>query len=307
MEPWFKTLFPKLNRFIRVAGTSQPPMPVIVGVPRSGTTLTRFVLDSHPLFTIPPETHFLPELARLPLGQQTPQRVFSIITGADSWPDFHLPADGLMNALVSLRPFTTTEAVRTFFRVYAARFGKERWGEKTPSYGSHMDAIERLLPESRFIHVIRNGLDVAVSVRPLWFSPGHTIREIARDWRDRLETIRRLGRGRAHYLEIRYETLVTDLPTVARELCQFLDVPFSEDMCRYYEKAPGRLNEHEGRTGANGAWRLTKEQRINQQIMTTRPPQVERINRWRSELTAGEVAEFRQEAGALLDKLGYAS
>ena len=72
-------------------------------------------------------------------------------------------------------------------------------------------------------------------------------------------------------------------------------------------KSPGRLNGHEGRAGADGAGWLTKEQRFNQQILTTRPPQVERINRWRCELTGEEVAEFRREAGALLDELGYAS
>jgi hypothetical protein len=34
-------------------------MPIIVGAPRSGTTLLRFMLDSHPELAIPPETGFL--------------------------------------------------------------------------------------------------------------------------------------------------------------------------------------------------------------------------------------------------------
>ena len=37
-------------------------MPFIVGVGRSGTTMLRLMLDAHPELTIPPETHFVPDL-----------------------------------------------------------------------------------------------------------------------------------------------------------------------------------------------------------------------------------------------------
>src|SRR5262249_61450483 len=43
----------------------RPPAPFVVGVPRSGTTLLRLMLDAHPALAIPPETHFLPKLIRL--------------------------------------------------------------------------------------------------------------------------------------------------------------------------------------------------------------------------------------------------
>jgi hypothetical protein len=39
------------------------PMPIIVGAPRSGTTLLRFMLDAHPVLAIPPETGFLASVA----------------------------------------------------------------------------------------------------------------------------------------------------------------------------------------------------------------------------------------------------
>src|SRR5207342_1162868 len=35
------------------------PMPIILGSPRSGTTLLRLMLDAHPALAIPPETGFL--------------------------------------------------------------------------------------------------------------------------------------------------------------------------------------------------------------------------------------------------------
>ncbi len=38
------------------------PVPFIVGVGRSGTTMLRLMLDAHPDLTIPPETHFVPKV-----------------------------------------------------------------------------------------------------------------------------------------------------------------------------------------------------------------------------------------------------
>lgn len=53
-----------------------PPVPFIVGVPRSGTTLLRLLLDAHPELSIPPETGFIPDaLKALAAGPADPSRV----------------------------------------------------------------------------------------------------------------------------------------------------------------------------------------------------------------------------------------
>ncbi len=46
-------------------GAAGVPAPFVVGVNRSGTTLMRMMLDAHPDLTMPPETHFVPELIEL--------------------------------------------------------------------------------------------------------------------------------------------------------------------------------------------------------------------------------------------------
>ena len=56
------------------AASRRPPAPFIVGVNRSGTTLLRLMLDSHPQLTIPPETHFVPEMIRLARRENTTRK-----------------------------------------------------------------------------------------------------------------------------------------------------------------------------------------------------------------------------------------
>ena len=112
-------------------------MPVIVGSPRSGTTLLRLMLDAHPQLAIPPETGFLALGAGLADGAGDALENFcgNIMRhppDAPNWPDFHLSADTLRAELGALDPFDVGAALRAFYRMYAARFGKSRWGEKTP-------------------------------------------------------------------------------------------------------------------------------------------------------------------------------
>jgi sulfotransferase family protein len=280
-------------------------MPMIVGVPRSGTTLLRMILDSHPQLAIPPETWFLPAVAALDPDGATLTEVCRVLTESPTWPDFHMSADEMRASLQRLDPFSPAEAVRSFYRAYSARFLKARWGDKTPGYVTRMNAIECLLPEACFIHVIRDGRDVAVSLRPMWFTPSRDIRELAAYWRDEILEGRRQAARVRQYLEVRYETLVRETERVVADLCDQLDLPWSDEMLRFYERAPARLDEQEGRTGPFGRVVLTKDRRRSQQIMTTRPPDASRIGRWRTELPPAEQTQFERVAGDLLAELGY--
>jgi len=270
-----------------------PPTPVIVGVPRSGTTLLRLMLDSHPRLAVPPETGWLAAVD----PSDRADALIARIVSAPQWPDFHLSREALEAAVRGVRPFRIGDGVRAFYRLYAARFGKDRWGEKTPDYGPRMEAIERLLPEARFIHLVRDGRDVAASVRHLWFRPGDTMEEIARDWCGRIRATR--AQRVRHMLEVRYEELVREPEAVLRRICSFVELPFDGAMLDYHRRAPERLAEHEARP------QVTKEQRLKQQEAATRPPDPSLIGRWRRDLTREDAARFDHVAGALLRELGY--
>ncbi|MEW5930592.1 MAG: sulfotransferase [Gemmatimonadota bacterium] len=292
------------------AGAQAPPMPVVVGSPRSGTTLLRLMLDAHPELAIPPETGFLALAPRLRgSGDRLRERFFRAVTTfgepAPAWPDFEIPADEFRAALREIEPFTAADGFRAFYRLYARRFGKARWGDKTPLYCTQVDAIRRVLPEARFVHLIRDGRDAALSLRRMWFSPGHDVETQAAYWRRCVLAARRAGLGRPDYLEVRYEELVLDTRRTLERVLAFVGLPYHEAVESYHLRAPERLREHKGRAAPDGTPVLSREQRLAQQERTTRAPDPGLVSGWKQAMSPEEQARFRAVAGDLLRELGY--
>jgi hypothetical protein len=276
-------------------------MPVVIGVPRSGTTLLRLMLDAHPLLAVPPETAWLPRVASV-----TDREGFLLaLTASPQWIDFGLAGEELAAELHRLRRFTVADGLRAFYRLYAARFDKPRWGEKTPNYAGCMETVQRVLPEACFVHVLRDGRDVVASVRHLWFRPGDSLATLAADWRERIVVARRSAAGMRRYLELRFEDLVREPEPVLRRVCAFVDLPFAAEMLAYHRRAPERLAELQTRLTPAGEVLVTREQRLANQALVLQPPQAARAGAWRETLTAAEVAEVEGEAGPLLRELGY--
>lgn len=296
-----------LPKFLRRA-TGHAPMPIVVGSPRSGTTLLRLMLDSHPELAIPPETWFLPVVGRLE-GENLRERFFQAIVSfpesAPAWNDFGIPAEDFHAGLREIEPFEPAEGIRLFYRMYAARFGKPRWGDKTPLYGRQLPCLQELLPEARFIHIVRDGRDAAVSLRQRWFSPGYDIEVQAQHWKENVSAARENGTAVRHFLELRFEDLIRDPESELRRICSFADLDFHPDMLRYHERAPARLEEHQGRTLADGTVLVSREERLRQQAHTTRPPDLAKIGIWRSELSEEDARRFEEIAGELLTAYGY--
>src|SRR2546423_7384695 len=287
-----------------------PPMPIIVGSPRSGTTLLRFMLDSHTQVAIPPETGFL-SFKPKPWwqGDKLREKFFRAIINypkpEPAWPDFEIPEEVFRAALNEINPFTLSEGYRTFYRLYAARFGKSRWGDKTPLYCYELETIRRVLPEARFIHLIRDGRDAALSLRKMWFSPGQKIETQAAYWRRCVLAARRAGLGRRDYLEVRYEDLILQTQETLARICAHLDLGYEEAMLSYYTHTPARLREHKRRSGPDGSIQLTQEQRLRQQERTMEQPAPARVFAWKQAMSLEERRRFQLVAGDLLQALGY--
>lgn len=285
-------------------------MPIIVGAPRSGTTLLRFMLDSHSTLAIPPETGFLPAVYALKqTGRQTRADFFDVVTtfsgDPPAWVDFGLDARHFWKELEQLEPFDLSEGLRIFYRLYASKQNKPRYGDKTPTYCEHIQCVEELLPEAHFIHIIRDGRDACMSLRPLNFSPASDIRTLALYWRNLVEAGRKAGDAARAYMELRYEDLVREPQLQLESICRFLDLSFEPGMLLYWERTPERLKEHKSKIRQDGTVVISHEQRLRQQLLTIYPPQPGRVFNWKREMSCADRAEFIRYAGDTLDELGY--
>jgi hypothetical protein len=282
-----------------------PPVPFVVGLGRSGTTILRLMLDAHPEVAVPPETGFIPRVAGLE-GARLRNRFFRVMTRQPAWPDYGIPAEHFREALRKIGGFfTVADGVRCFYETYAARRGKVRYGDKTPPYRAHMPLIDSLLPEARFVHLIRDGRDVALSRRGLWFESGESVSDVARAWRNEVGSARTQGRAVRHYLEVRYEDLVAKPAAELGRICEFVELPYDPAMLRYHKNAASRLGEIGGRVARGGTVRSTREQRLAALESTTRPPDASLAGRWKRDMPEEDRREFERVAGDLLRELGY--
>ncbi len=277
------------------------PMPFIVGAGRSGTTLLRLMLDAHPDLAIPPETHFIPSLD----AQMELEGFFSIVTSATTWADFHIDKDVFKNALHELNPFSVTEGLRSFYRLYGNKHGKKYVGDKTPVYSLNMTSIQNILPEARFIHLIRDGRDVALSHRGLWFGPGDNIEDAAEYWVSRVQLARQQVPLLKHYLEVGFEQLIFNPDNVLMQICNFLEMPFSDKMLTYHMNADRRLDELSDRYHTDGSVRVKKEDLVSLFELTKQSPDPSRVFSWKNLMTDAEQVSFEKIAGKLLADLGY--
>ncbi|HEX2051523.1 MAG TPA: sulfotransferase [Actinomycetota bacterium] len=264
-----------------------PPF-FVVGSARSGTTLLRLMLNAHPAISVPPESRFVVELwrgsedvdAETTLGALSRHRLFA------AW---DLPIEAVRAELGRSGTVRYADVMTAAYRAFAHLRGKPRWGDKTPRYVEHLPLLARLWPDARFVHLVRDGRDVALSYADVPFGPTR-VAESAALWASRVSTGvvhgRALGPGR--YLEMRYEELVADPAAGARALCDFLAVDFDARMLDYAQRARDAV--------------LPRAARYNPHV--TEPPRTD-TRSWQADMPPEHVEVFEAIAGDVLSMLGY--
>lgn len=216
----------------------------ILSTERSGSTLLRFLLDSHPQVAAPGELglgdfchRHIVVLART-VGQCGPGTPAPVTT--DQWLAGECPP-GEAAALVLEQ---TRALVGGIMTDYARAQGKERWCNKTPSDLPYAELFRLLWPEARFLCLHRQALDVAAScleigrygyMRELapyvMGSPTNTVAAMLRSWADKTEKILEFEHrwpDRCHRL--RYEDLVRRPAETLAGMLKFLDLEPCPDL-----------------------------------------------------------------------------
>ncbi len=274
---------------------SQSPI-FLLGVHRSGTTLLRYMLNSSPRLYIPPESDFIPRFfGRNPTGRLTPERtaqildtIFARYRFVREWQGDPPDPDAFWRTMPAPTPSGFLDALYT---AYARQQGAVRWGDKTPIYTSYLGLLARIFPQARFVHLIRDGRDVALSMVNKWGQKEFHIDLYfaARSWVRRIRQAQaasaQLSPGR--YYELRYEALVAAPERELRALCDFLDEPYTPEMA-----APHRLARRDIQPGDFHA-------------PIRQPPSAKKVGRWRRDLSPADARLVQRVAGPLLAELGY--
>ena len=270
--------------------------------------MLRLMLNAHPDLAIPPETYFINAGFRAwkNAGEGAEDAIDALVeavTAHPRWSTVGIEADAFAARVRDRAAREPGDALRCFYELYAERAGKPRWGDKTPRYGRRLRFIHRLLPEVRFIHLIRDGRAVARSILNLWIGPG-TIEECAEWWVEGVDRAREHARDVPHYMEVIYEDLVRDPEPNLRRIAEFIEVPFDERMVRYYEIPRVRSESLRASVSPAGV-RVRPEDRAGVGQGLDRPPDPALIDRWRAELSPEQITAFDAIAGERLRELGY--
>jgi len=289
----------------------KPPI-FIIGNPRSGTTLLRLMLTCHPAIVIPPECGFavwLYDAYKSWDRDRDPDllnRWIADLAGCRKIETWNLHIQGLSVFLESRPPSSYSEAVSAVYEWYAREQGRPstRWGDKNNFHVNHVGTIRTLFPEAFFVHLVRDGRDVACSYRELnrrtmdsRYAPNlpNEIADIAREWTANVENVNRAFSAfdRERVTEIRYETLTSEPEVTLKALCDFLEEEYDERMLTYPE--------------VNRARQLEPAEFLQWKEKTLRPPTPRDQAPHLTQLTPEEIRTFEEIGGGVLRKYGYAT
>ncbi len=263
----------------------------IVGCPRSGTTLLRNLLRSHPRVTFPAESHFIPAFYRGYGDPHSDREAIDLarrILGLEWIRRWNLTLDPVAFA----RDRSFRQVISRLYEAWARQENKPRWGDKTPHYVTDIGALVELFPAGKVIHIVRDGRDVALSWLKTDFEPRNLF-TAAHAWNRYVRAGRAAGAAlpRDTYLEIKYESLLRQPVDTMRAVCAFIDEPFTDAVLRP-RPLPGIL-----RPALFGKRTLVIASQS--ELVSTNQA------KWKTELAAADRVLFESVAGELLTALGY--
>lgn len=277
----------------------RPPF-FIVGAARSGTTLLQQMLDHHPDLAVPRESYFIPVISRYlaAFGNLSkPENRLALIRAISEYMKISYSYLGGKEWVPNLdreAPALAAQAgpsygavIDEIFSLYAKETGKTRWGDKSPMYINHLDLLLGLFPDAQFVHLIRDGRDVAASVLPLSFGP-MTVTVAAETWGREVRCALEFEQKHpTQVLAVRFEDLLHSTEATLRRICAFLGHSFDPRMLEFHRDAWERMA------------------RMTHHIKVADPVDPAREGRWTRDLTATQIRVYESVAGDVLAELGY--
>jgi len=281
----------------------------IIGNPRSGTSLFRLLLTSHSDIHIPPESGFMIWWQRVyndwnwDADNQKLDAFLDDLFNAKKFEFWELDREPLSRTIKANKPDNYAALSRLIYEHHSEKAGKKNAliGDKNNFHLNHIAELDALYPDAKFVHIIRDGRDVATSYMDMSkidstsdYRPRlpSSAADIGQEWRKNIESVRsgfsKLPSERT--LEIRYEDLVLETEKTLTGVCEFLGQTYEPAMLDFYMKNQARKLEPDEFM----AWKARTRGQIDSSA----------IGKWKN-LPQDDIGIFEKICGDILTTYNY--
>jgi hypothetical protein len=269
----------------------------IIGTERSGTNLLRLILNSHPNIAIPHPPHILKNFFGLEpfYGDLSRDHNFKLlIRDVVRTVELHpYPWEVTLEKEKIFSQARDRSLISVYFAIYDQYLqsaGKKRWGCKSTFMINHVSLVRKYFPDARFIYMVRDCRDVAISAKKNIFNR-YSVYYTARLWKKEQQTgiywLSKLPKDGIFLL--RYEDLLAGPENIIRALCAFLNEEYNEAMLTFFNGEEAKKS-----AGLSAAWENT-----------SKPILKNNFDKFKSGLKAKEIALIEAIAGEELDYFSY--
>jgi hypothetical protein len=278
---------------------NQELIPVqIIGIQRSGSNLLRLILNQLEGVFAPHPPHIL--MTFYPLlpyyGDITNEKIFRMLT-ADicrfvrenpvPWKDAELNPDRIMGAC------KRRNLLEIFIRIYeinTIKKGAKYWFCKSMDNVYYIDKFEEYGFRPFYIHLVRDGRDVALSFQKAVVGEKH-IYHLAKKWKESQELsdnfIKYYSPQRA--IRIKYEDLLLSPEKEIRKICELIGLKYSNKILNFYLSEDSLITASSGELWQN----------------LTHPLISDNFNKFKKDMPKAELEIFESVAGDTLERFGY--
>lgn len=266
----------------------------IIGAQRSGTTLLRLLLNAHSQVAIPEDGTFWMPLIRVhhsnphkPIRGRLLSNHIEYLRKNDQVRKWKLDVDHLLEEFLFTGQATLKELIESFYVEFAKKNNKIFWGDKSPSFFRKVKELSEIFPTAKFIHIIRDGRDVYLSMRDR-LSGRKNVAVAAMEWKYKMhkarQSLSQLPSDR--WLEVKYEdTLKAPEPGI-KNICNFLGIDYEETMLDFWKSSHEFVDNYHS-------------------DLIFKPISLSPVEKWKKEMTDGDNRIFEYIAGDMLKNCRY--
>lgn len=297
-----------------IIDSAMPLFPL--GTPRSGTTILARILNAHPEILMTDETSAILQLS---------ENIMKSRRGRKSGVAYGRSYNELWAECLSLQAKSLIEG---FYEEICKIEGKEKlvyWGEKHPhhSHGDCLEFINHLYPEAKYIYIVRDPRDVALSIAKMNSIPFSDAMKAWKKYTDKYESYFHTLDENLFFLSA-YEDLVSDYKGKTKEILKWLNLPYAEETDNFIDAFSGidvhAVSKEEWRQSSLSAGKSFDFVNVNneknwfkdlaKQVLgikerTKKDFKSKSVNKWKNDLTKREKKYALELAGDYIDRYGY--